>query len=138
MRTIDGQRAVSHVFSVMLLVIITVVVGIILYSFVSGMVGNLTQPVSTQPFNVRIDNVALNDTCITVYVRNSLDQDVTVDTAYVNNEPRTILPTIDNKAIIPKNSTGKIQILGSYSSGTRYEIKIIFTSGYTLFTMERY
>jgi FlaG/FlaF family flagellin (archaellin) len=138
MRILDGQRAVSQALSVMLLVLITFVVGILLYSFVTGMVGNLTQPASTEPFSVHIDNVAINDTCITVYVRNSLNHDVTVDRAYVNNEPRAILATIDNKVIIPKSSTGKIQIPGSYSSGTRYEIKIIFVSGSTLFTMERY
>jgi hypothetical protein len=137
-RISNGQKAVSQVLSVMLLVVITVAVGIIFYSFVTGMVGNLAKPASTEPFSLRIDNVVMNDTCITVYVRNALDQDVTIDTAYVNNEPHNILPLIDNKVTIPKNSTGKVYIMGSYTAGARYEIKIICTSGFTLYTMQSY
>jgi FlaG/FlaF family flagellin (archaellin) len=137
-RVSNGQKAVSQVLSVMLLVVITVAVGIIFYSFVTGMVGNLTKPASTEPFSLRIDNVVINDTCITVYVRNALDQDITIDTAYVNNEPHAILSLIDNKVTIPKDSTGKVYIIGSYTAGARYEIKIICTSGFTLYTMQSY
>jgi hypothetical protein len=86
LKTSKGQKAVSQVFSVMLLVVKTLVVGILFYSFVSGIMGNLTKPTSTEPFSLRIDNVAINNTCITVYVRNALDQAVAIDTAYVNNE----------------------------------------------------
>jgi FlaG/FlaF family flagellin (archaellin) len=136
---LGGQKAVSLVFSVMLLVIITVVVGILFYAFVTGMIGNLTKPASTQPFSLRIDNVVINDTCMTVYIRNSGSQDDRVATVYVNNEPRAFLGTTgSSEAVIPQDSTGKIQIPGSYSSGTRYEIKIILASGFSLFTMGSY
>ena len=78
------RRAVSAVFSVLLLVIIVFVVGIFLYSFVSGMVGNLTDSSSNQLFSLRIENVVMNDTCMTIYVGNSLNDDVSATKVYVN------------------------------------------------------
>lgn len=134
-KMLGERKAVSLVLSVMLLVIITVVVGIFFYVFVTGMLGNLMTPATSQPLSLRIDNVAINDTCMTVYIRNSGGQDASIETVYINSEPRAFLGIAGNEALIPQGSTGKIQIPGSYSSGSRYEIKVVFTSGYTLFTM---
>lgn len=134
---IGDRKAASHTLSIMLLVVITFIVGMLFYNFVAGLVGNYTKPASTEPFSLRIENVTINNTCITVYVRNALDQAVTIDTAYVNNEPHAIL-SLSNKVTISENSTGKVFIMGSYNAGARYEIKIICTSGFTLFTMVTY
>ncbi len=122
----------------MLLVVITVVVGIILYSFVFGLVENQTKPVTGQPFSVVIDNVTFNRTCITVYVRNSFDQDITVDRAYINSEPHAVFSEAGTSAIIPKSSVGIILIPGTYNPGCRYEIKLVLTSSNTIFTMATY
>jgi FlaG/FlaF family flagellin (archaellin) len=137
-KVLGGQKAVSLVLSVMLLVIITVVVGIFFYTFVTGMLGNIMTPTSSQPFSLRIDNVAINDTCMTIYIRNSSDQDASIQTVYVNSEPRAFLGMAGNEGVILRDSTGKIQVPGSYSSGSRYEIKVVFASGYTLYAMESY
>ncbi len=124
----------------MLLVVITVVVGILLYSFVFGFVENQTKPVTAtaQPFSVLIDNVVFNKTCITVYVRNSLDQDITVERAYVNNEPHAVFSAAGTSATVPKSSVGIILIPGTYNAGCRYEIKLAFVSSNTIFTMAVY
>lgn len=137
MRVFNGRRAVSPVFSVLLLVIITFGVGILLYNFVMGTMGNVIESSPAQPFSLFIENVVFNNTCITVYVRNSWNKDVVVDRVYVDNELRDVLLS-NNEVIIPKNSTGKVCISGSYNRGALYEIKIICTSGYTLFSMQRY
>ena len=137
MRVFTGKRAVSPVLSVLLLVVITFSVGILLFNFVMGTVGNVTEPPSAQPFSLSIGNVAINSTCITVYIRNSCNKDVTVDEVYVNNEPRDVL-SLNSKVVVAKNSTGKVYIPGSYTGGALYEIKIICTSGYTLLSMKRY
>lgn len=137
MRVFDGQRAVSPVLSVLLLVVITFSVGIFLYNFVMGTMENVTEPSSGQPFSLFIENVVINDTCITVYVRNSCNKDVTIDKVYVDNEPRDVLP-LDSKVIIPKNSTGKVYIPGLYYRGASYQVKIICASGCTLVSVQRY
>lgn len=137
MMIFNGQKAVSSVLSVLLLVIITFGVGIFLFNFVMGTMENVTEGSSTQPFNLFIENIAINDTCITVSVRNSWNRDATIDNVYVNNKPREVIYS-NNKETIPENSAAEIYIPGSYSKGTRYEIKLICTSGHTLLSMQRY
>lgn len=138
MRKFGDANAVSRTLSVLLLVIVTFVVGILVHSVVSGMMGNLAKPASTQHFSLIVNNVVINNTCITVYVRNTFNQDVTVVGAYVNNEPRNVLVTTFNVAIIPKNPTGKVQIPDSYTAGSLYDIRIVCSSEFTLSALERY
>ncbi len=89
MRLASCLRAVSAVFSVLLMVIIIFVAGIFLYNFVSGMMGDLTDSSSNQLFSSRVENVAINNTCLTIHVGNSLNYDVCVTKVYVNNEDIT-------------------------------------------------
>jgi hypothetical protein len=121
----------------LLLVIIIFVAGILLYNFTIGMVEDLTDS-STTLFSLRIENVNINDTCMTIYVRNSLDYDVAIARVYVNNEPKEIFHFTDSGVIIPKASAGAVQIVGTYVVGSAYNIKLIFTSGNTLMTYVRY
>lgn len=131
------QKAISQVFSVLLLIIILFVTGILLYTFTMGMVEDLTAPSNT-PFSLRIENVAVNDTCMTIYVRNSLDYDVAVARIYINNEPKEIFRSTDSGAIIPKASAGAVEVVGTYVVGGSYDIKLTFTSGNSLMTYARY
>jgi flagellin-like protein len=133
----NNQRAISAVFSSLLLILLIFVAGIFLYNFAMGMVGDLTSS-STTPFSLRIENVAINDTCMTIYVGNWLDQDVAVSKVYVNNEPKGIFLSTDSGVIVPKASTGKVQVMGNYVAGCSYDIKLIFTSGNSLISYVRY
>ncbi len=135
--TFKRQKAVSAVFSVLLLVLITFVIGILLYNFTMGMFKDLTASSST-PFSLSIENVAINGTCMTIYVRNSLDHDVAVAKIYINNEPREIFLSTDSGVIIPKASAGIVEVVGTYVVGGSYDIKLIFTSGNSLMTYARY
>jgi hypothetical protein len=137
MHTFNCEKAVSAVFSVLLLVIILFVAGILLYNFSMGMVENLTSS-STTPFSLCIENVAVNDTCMTICVGNSLNQDVAVSRVYINNEPKEILLSTSSSTTIPKASTGTVQIVDKYAVGCSYDIKLILTSGNTLISYVRY
>jgi hypothetical protein len=139
MHTFSCEKAVSTVFSVLLMVIITFIAGIFLYSFVSGMMEDLTDSSSpNQLFSLRIENVAINDTCMTIYVGNSCCEDVGVAKVYINNEPKEVFLCTDSGLTIPETSTGKVQVVGSYVAGCSYDIKIIFTSGNSLISYVRY
>lgn len=140
MSLVSCRRAVSAVFSVLLMVIIIFVAGILLYSFVSGMIENIadTDSSSSQLFSLCVENVAINSTCMTIHVGNSLNYDVGVTKVYVNNEPHDLLFSTDSGVIIPKGSSGPVYVMGSYTAGGMYNLKIIFNSGYSLITVVRY
>jgi hypothetical protein len=139
MHTFSCEKAVSAVFSVLLMVIITLVAGIFLYSFVSGMMEDLSDSSSpNQLFFLGFFIVDKHDSCMTIYVGNWLNQDVTVSKVYINSEPKEALLCTDSGLIIPEASTGKIQIMGSYVAGCSYDIKIVFTSGNSLISYVRY
>jgi flagellin-like protein len=136
---VSCRRAVSAVFSVLLMVIITFVAGIFLYNFVSGMIGEVTDSSSSnQLFSLRIENIAINNTCMTIHVGNALNHDVGVTKVYVNSEPRSLLFNTDDGVIIPQGSSGPVYVTGSYTAGGMYDIKIIFNSGQSLITVARY
>jgi hypothetical protein len=136
---ISCRRAVSAVFSVLLMIIIVFVAGILLYSFVSGMIGNVTTDSSSnQLFSLRIENVVINNTCMTIHVGNALKDDVGVTKVYVNNEPHDLLFLTDKGVIIPKDSSGPVYVTGSYTAEGMYNLKIIFNTGQSLLTVVIY
>ena len=138
MSVVSCRRAISAVFSVLLMIIIVFVVGIFLYGFVSGMLKNMTTDSSSnQLFSLRIENVAINSTCMTIHVGNSLNDDVGVTKVYINSELHELLFLTDDGVIIPKSSSGPVYVLGSYTPGGMVDIKIIFNTGQSLITVVR-
>jgi hypothetical protein len=101
------------------------------------MIEDMTESSTNQLFNLRVENVAINSTCITIYVGNSLNYDVGVTKVYVNNEPHDLLFYTDSGVIIPKGSSGPVYVVGSYTPGA-FDLKIIFGSGNSLMTVVRY
>jgi low affinity Fe/Cu permease len=121
------------------MVIIIFAAGIFLYSFVSGMMGDLTESSSSnQLFSLRIENVAVNTTCMTIHMGNSFDHEIAVTRVYINNEPRSLLFTTNDGVTIPKASSGPVYVTGSYTAGGLYDIKVVFNSGQSLITVVRY
>jgi len=119
------------------MIIIIFVLGIVLFNFVIGMIENFTKTDSTQPFSLYIENVNVNETCMTIHIGNRLNHAVSIDKAYINDEKHEILNT---KGItsIPCNSTGILYVKGPYSPGGLYNIKLVFNSGQSLIYVARY
>jgi hypothetical protein len=133
------EKAVSAVLSILLLVIITFVLGIVLFNFVTGMIGNIAGSDSVQrPFSLLIENVNINNTCMTICVGNRLSCDVSVETAYINDEQREIFGFLGNGALIPCNSTGILYVKGPFVAGGLYNIKLVFNSGNSIISVARY
>jgi hypothetical protein len=111
------------------MVIIIFVAGIFLYNFVSGMMGDLSESSSfNQLFSLRVENVAINSTCMTIHIGNELNYDVGVTKVYINNEVSDLLFSTADGVIIPKDSAGPVYVVGSYMPEAAYDIKIIFNS----------
>ena len=131
------MKAVSAVLSVLLLVVIAFVVGIFLYTGVMGNLEAIMESSSVEPFSLFIGNVAFNRTCMTIHVINSCGRDAVVEVVYVNDEPLEVY-CFGGEVIVPAEDSGSIYVLGSYTSGCLYEIKLVFSSGYSLYSMARY
>jgi hypothetical protein len=131
------RKAVSAVLSVLLLVVIVFVVGIFFYTGVMGNLQGIMESTSVEPFSLFIGNVAFNKTCMTVHVINSCGRDAVVKVVYVNDEPFEVY-CFGGEVIVPGEDSGSVYVLGSYTSGCLYEIKIVFSSGYSLYSMARY
>ena len=135
---VSCRKAISTVFSVLLMVMI-ISAGIFLYNFVSGMMGDLTEPSSSnQLFSLRVENVAVNSTCMTIHIENTPNYDVGVTKVYIKNEVSDLPFSTDDGVVIPKDSAGPVYIMDSYMPGAMYDIKIIFNSGNRLITVARY
>jgi len=131
------RKAVSAVLSVLLFVVIVFVVGIFLYTVVMGNLEAIMESTSLEPFSLFIGNVAFNRTCMTVHVINSCGRDAVVEVVYVNDEPFEVY-CFGGDVVVPGEASGSLYVLGSYTSGCLYEIKIVFSSGYSLYSMARY
>lgn len=131
------RRAVSAVLSVLLLVTIVFVVGIFFYNVIMGNLQGIMDSSSVEPFSLFIGNVAFNKTCMTLHVINSCGRDAVVEVVYVNDEPFEVY-CFGGEVIIPAEDSGSVYVWGSYTSGCLYEIKVVFSSGYSLYSMVRY
>ena len=131
------RKAVSAVLSVLLFVVIIFVVGIFFYTVVMSNLEAIMESTSVEPFSLFIGNVAFNRTCMTVHVINSCARDAVVEVVYVNDEPLEVY-CFGGEVIVPGEDSGSLYVLGSYTSGCLYEIKIVFSSGYSLYSMARY
>ena len=134
----NSRRAISAVFSVLLLVIITFIAGVFLYNFVIGMLSNFVDSGSAEPFSLNIESVNVNDTCMIVYVGNRSKQEVFIVKAYINDVPHEILNATDKGTLIPHSSTGILHLQGPYVAGCLYNIKLVCDSGYSLISVARY
>ena len=134
---ISNKRAVSAVLSTLLFVIIILGSAILLYNLVNGDIKNVMESSSAQPFELFIGNVRFNQTCITIHIINSGERDAIIDKVYINKEHRAF-NLLDHDLRISANTGKEIYIFGSYINGCSFEIKVIFESGYSLYTMERY
>ena len=126
------NRAISGIFGVLLLIILTCLVGLVFYAFGIGMIEDITGSDSMQPFSLCIDNISFNSTCMKIYVRNGLDRDLSVVQLFINDKLYEVYTSSSCFDTIPKGSTVPIHVLGIFSDGCMYNIKMIFDSGHSV------
>jgi hypothetical protein len=102
------------------------------------MVGNIADSDSVKPFSLYIENVSINDTCMTIHVGNRLNHEVSVESAYINDERREFFSLLKNADSIPSKSTGILYVNGPFVSGGLYDIKLVFNYGGSVISVARY
>lgn len=130
---IKNNKAISAIFATLLLIILTCLAGLVFYSFGIGMIEDITESETMQPFSLSIDTISYNNICMWIYVRNGLDRDLGVMELYINNKPYNAYNSEFCFDTIPQKSIMPIYVLGSFSSGCMYNIKIIFDSGHVVY-----
>ena len=146
------RKAISPIIATLILIVITVIAGIFLYSFVSGYLGTLSGTANQPPPNIQFiaSSVSPNNNngySFSFTVENAGTSAVTIETnALVINAsngqlmgPASVTVTVSGKTTqgtIPPNSEATITVTYTSSSPSlspgNYYVKFTTTSGYTI------
>lgn len=124
-----SKKGVSPIIATLLLIVIAVAAAVVTYSFVMGFIGTSTNP-SGQQGQMSIDSATLNNTHVTVYVRNIGSKPLTVDSVYVAGVKADIGGTTE--IAIGKVEEVSGTLAASVTSGQSYVIKVVCTDGTTV------
>jgi len=119
------KKATSQAFAALLLVLVTLVAGIFFYNMVSGSIGTMTKNVKEQMEILFLKSVNINSTCITSLIGNNGMWAISIMNAYVNDQIANLQQNVE----IGKNSVEPVYILGTFSKGLTYAVKLVSNFG---------
>ena len=137
LQLIKNRKAVSAALSTVMFISIMIIAAVLIYMFVNSDIENIIDTTPTNPFNVRIANVRFNETHITINILNAGENEITIERVYINKELRAFT-LIDHDLKVAAGTSKDIYVFGSYLPGSNFEIKVVFESGNSLSTMERW
>ena len=118
---ITSKSGTTRVLGVLMLIIVTIASGFIFLNFVTGNIDLMKTTFNTQMKSLLLDHFSVNQTHIIIFLRNTADELIEITQAYVNN----ILAILqEGKTIIAPLTTGIATIMGSFTSGNTYEVKL--------------
>jgi flagellin-like protein len=117
----DSNRGISPILATLLLIVIVVAASIAAYSWVQS---STASQLNTASGFIIIENVRFYDTNhLELTIRNTGTSDVKIDTIYIDN----LGQSIDQKIQTKQSKT--VTLLYSWSTGTKYKIKVVSTTG---------
>ena len=147
------RKAISPIIATLILIVITVIAGVFLYSFVSGYMGILSGTTNQQPPNVqfvsasytKVSSASSTSYNLTYIIYNAGSTSVTFQstaTVYFSNGTYVATGNVGggpNGGLAPTIAPGQtlsIQVSTSktLTSGYNYYVKLVTTSGYTVQT----
>lgn len=125
------RRGVSPVIAVLLMIAIAISIGVLVYVWISGLAGSLTNTGGTQVAD-RLELVAyqFSGSNLILYIRNAGNNKVTVDEIYVLGE--SIMDSTSDVGVpINPGETQQIQVSlnGDYQDGQAYTVRVVASSG---------
>jgi len=118
---ITSKSGTTRVLGVLMLIIVTIASGFIFLNFVTGNIDLMKTTFNTQMKSLLLDHFSVNQTHIIIFLRNTADELIEITQAYVNN----MLAILQGgKTIIAPLTTGIATIMGSFTSGNTYEVKL--------------
>jgi hypothetical protein len=118
----------SLVLGSVMLVVVSLIVGILFYSYVTGSLDTMTTNYNTQMQHLLLESATVNSTHIFAMLKNSGGKAVKITNAYVNNIPKLLQ---QNLQIAPSTVEAAF-INGAYQQGASYKVKIAGVFGILL------
>jgi len=119
------KKATSLGIVTLLLVLTTLVAGFFFYNMVSGSIGTMTKNVQEQMKILFLKSVNINSTCITSFIGNNGMWAISIMDAYVNDQIANLKQSVE----IGKDSVEPVYILGTFSRGLTYAVKLVSNFG---------
>ncbi|RLI44178.1 hypothetical protein DRO69_07985 [Candidatus Bathyarchaeota archaeon] len=124
-KLLKTKKAVSKIIGVLAIIIVFIVTGSIYYSYTVAYVGNMKTTFQTQMEKLLLEFVDINSTHIIASVRNNGIMDVKIIDAYVEGVSNILLKGV----LIAGKSIGTTYLIGMYSKGVSYAVKLMFSLG---------
>lgn len=118
---IGSQQGTSMVLGALMIVLVTFASGMFFFNFVMSNVDSMKTAFNTQMKNLLLEYFSANTTHIIAVIKNTANKVVEITQAYVNNMLATLQ---EGKTIIQPLSTGVATIVGSFTKGNTYTVKL--------------
>jgi len=119
-----SKKGICKVLATLMMIILTFVSGLFLFSFVTTNIDFMKATFNTQMTSLFLDSFSANTTHIILFIRNTADQIVGITKAYANSVLVTIL---ESTSIIKPLATAATTIIGQFIPGITYLIQLIST-----------
>jgi len=123
------KKGVSPIVAVAILVLIAVVAGVLLWTWLSGFVSAATAQQPALGERIKIEAVSASTGSVTAYVRNVGGAQVSISRIYVLSAAGTIVGFGTSTATINPGEVGTVSVSVSLSRGTTYTVKVVTKNG---------
>ena len=125
---LKAKKAASPGIVALLLILITVVAGFFLYNAVAGNLSIMQNTVQEQMEILLLRTFNINSTCIVSVIKNTGIWAVQIVNAFVNEQIAKLRQAVE----IGKDIAKPVYILGTFSKGLTYTVKLISNFGSAL------
>jgi len=124
-RLVTARKAASLGIAALLLVLVTLISGIFFYSYVVKNIGAMQNNFNEQMELLFLKSFNINSTHIISFIGNKGIWAISIVSAYVNNQIANILRNVQ----IEKDSIEPVYILGAFTRGLTYTVKLVTNFG---------
>ena len=115
------RRASLSVFGMLLMLVMTCVMGFVFYEFVADKIDFARNVFSSQMSAILLQSFSINATHITAWLQNTGTALIEITGAYVNG----FVSALVNIADIAPGSVGAASMLGTFTQGCTYTVKLL-------------
>ena len=125
---LKAKKAVSPGIVALLLVLVTVIAGFFFYNVIAGSLGTMQNTAQEQMQILFLRTFNINSTCITSFIGNTGIWAIRIVSAFINDQVANLKQSVD----IGKDLVKPVYILGTFSRGFTYTVKLISNFGSAL------
>ena len=125
---LKAKKAASPGIVALLLVLITVVAGFFFYNAVAGNIEIMKDTVNEQMEILLLRTFSINATCITSFIKNTGIWAVQIVSGFINEQIANLEQTVE----IGKDVVKPVYVLGTFSRGLTYAVKLVTNFGWDL------